>query len=116
MAEGSQSWFRPRISLVVTSIVVGFVIGGFLTVVLSSFVVDFRRAGEITFSLGALAMGFGSLGWAGSIMAGTGFENLQKYLDAGMAWNERDSRRAMTRIAAFGLGCAIATSLLLAIH
>jgi hypothetical protein len=66
--------------------------------------------------MAALALGFGVLGWSGSIFAGRGFEAMQRHLDTGTNWTERDSRRAMTRISGFGaggmLGVVVATTLL----
>jgi hypothetical protein len=71
-----------------------------------------RRARTVVFALGALCLGFGTLGWSGSVMAGRGIENMQRYLETGSDWTERDSRRAMTRIAGFGLGLMVGAPLL----
>ncbi|MFC4406357.1 DUF7268 family protein [Haloarchaeobius iranensis] len=70
-----------------------------------------RGATETTFAFGALALGVGLLGWSGSVMAGRGIENMQRYMDTGSDWTESDSRRAMTRIIGFGVGVMFAASL-----
>ncbi|WP_135820550.1 DUF7268 family protein [Halostella litorea] len=87
--------------------------GGVGVAGVAAFVVraDLRTATEQVFALGALAFGLGLLGWSGSVMAGRGFENMQRYLDTGSNWTESDSRRAMGRIAGFGLGVMVAASL-----
>ncbi len=59
---------------------------------------------DLVFSLGALALGFGTLGWAGSILAKNGIESMQRHLDSGSNWTEHDSRRAMARVGGFGAG------------
>lgn len=64
------------------------------------------------FALGTVALGFGVLGWSGSIFAGRGVEAAQRQLHTRTDWTERDSRRAMLRVAGFGLGVAVAVSLL----
>jgi len=86
--------------------------GGVGVAGVAAFVVraDLRTATEQVFALGALAFGLGLLGWSGSVMAGRGFENMQRYLDTGSNWTESDSRRAMSRIAGFGLGVMVAAS------
>jgi len=70
-----------------------------------------RAATETTFAVGALLLGFGVLGWSGSVMAGRGIENMQRYMDTGSDWTETDSRRAMARISGFGVGVMLAGSL-----
>jgi len=84
---------------------------GFLAVVGLALDGSLRAATETTFALGALALGFGVLGWSGSVMAGRGIENMQRYMDSGSDWTETDSRRAMTRISGFGVGVMVAASL-----
>lgn len=64
------------------------------------------------FALGTVALGFGVLGWSGSIFAGRGIEAAQRYMNTPTDWSERDSRRAMLRVAGIGLGVAIAVSVL----
>ena len=72
--------------------------------------VDLRTATEQTFAVGALAFGIGLLGWSGSVMAGRGIENMQRYMETGSDWTEADSRRAMSRVAGGGLGAMLAAS------
>lgn len=67
-------------------------------------------ATETTFAVGALVLGFGVLGWSGSVMAGRGMENLQRHLDMETNWTEMDSRRAMARITGFGAGLMLIAS------
>jgi hypothetical protein len=64
------------------------------------------------FALGAVALGFGVLGWSGSILAGPGIEAARDHLAVGGDWTAADSRRAMTRIVGVGLGAMVAASLL----
>ena len=66
------------------------------------------------FAVGALLLGFGTLGWSGSAMAGRGIENAQRYMDTGSDWSEDDSRRAMTRVGSFGAGLMLAVPLVTA--
>ncbi len=67
---------------------------------------------EATFALGTLALGFGVVGWSGSIVAGRGIETMQSYADTGTDWTERKSRRAMTRVAGLGAGLMLAASVI----
>ena len=57
-----------------------------------------------TFVVGTLVLGFGVLGWSGSVFAGRGIETMQTYLNTNTDWTERDSRRAMARLCGFGVG------------
>ncbi|MEZ3116154.1 hypothetical protein RYH80_09530 [Halobaculum sp. MBLA0147] len=68
-----------------------------------------------TFAVGSLALGFGVLGWSGSILSGRGIEAAQRHLDTDTDWTERKSRRAMTRICAFGVGVMVGVSVLEAV-
>ncbi|WP_228546057.1 DUF7268 family protein [Halegenticoccus tardaugens] len=63
-----------------------------------------RAASDVVFALGALALGLGVLGWAGSILAGDGVESMRRHLDVSADWTERGSRRAMARVSGFGAG------------
>ena len=92
-----------------TAAVAGVAVG-LLAVLGLAFDAGLRSATETTFALGALALGFGVLGWSGSVMAGRGIENMQRYMDSGSDWTETDSRRAMTRISGFGVGVMVAAS------
>lgn len=71
-----------------------------------------RDASTLVFLLGTLAFGFGILGWSGSILAGEGFENMQRYMDTSTDWTERTSRRAMARVGGFGAGAMAAAMLI----
>jgi hypothetical protein len=88
---------------------VGVVVGAVVVVGLA-FDGTLRGATETTFAVGTLALGFGLLGWSGSVMAGRGIENMQRYMDTGSNWTEADSRRAMTRVTGFGVGVMVAAS------
>jgi hypothetical protein len=109
---------RDRAKLVFGAGLVGGVVGVLATVVV--FVAihpdDLQRASARSFALAAIALGFGVLGWSGSIFAGRGFEAMQEHLETGTNWTERDSRRAMARISGFGagamIGVVVATTLL----
>jgi hypothetical protein len=83
---------------------VGGVVGGVAVLVLVLAGTSGLRAAELTFSVGALALGFGLLGWSGSVMAGRGVEEMQEHLDTSSDWTEAKSRRAMARIGGFGGG------------
>ncbi|SFR70005.1 DUF7268 family protein [Halogeometricum limi] len=67
---------------------------------------------DTAFLLGVLLFGFGTLGWSGSVLAGRGFEEMQRRLDTGADWTEMDSRRAMARIGGFGAGVMLAAATL----
>lgn len=97
-------WLAPRLRVVGGAAALGAALGGAGVVVLAVVAGDARFAASQVFALGALALGFGLLGWSGSAMAGRGVENLQRHLDTGTDWTEADSRRAMARIGGFGAG------------
>jgi hypothetical protein len=113
-----SAWLRPRVRLVVGAGLVGVVAGVAATLAFFFFVHpdNLPRASARAFSLAAIALGFGVLGWSGSIFAGRGFEEMQRHLDTGTDWTEEDSRRAMARISGFGaggmVGVIVATTLL----
>jgi hypothetical protein len=116
MADGLEpllKWARPRARLVGTALPAGFVVG-VLASLLLPLVVGAETARVKTFAFGALLLGFGVLGWAGSVMAGEGIENAQRYMETGSDWSEADSRRAMTRVGSFGAGLMVAVPLLTA--
>ena len=106
-------WARPRSRLLGTALAAGFVVGVVATLVLPA-VVGSRTARVKTFAVGALLLGFGTLGWSGSVMAGRGIENAQRYMETDTDWSEDDSRRAMTRVGSFGAGLMLAVSLVTA--
>jgi LPS O-antigen subunit length determinant protein (WzzB/FepE family) len=100
-----REWVRPRVRLVGSAAAIGFLLSVFVVSLLAiATQYDLRFVSTQTFSLAALCFGFGLLGWSGSIFAGNGVENAQRYLDTGTNWTESDSRRAMTRICGFGIG------------
>jgi len=106
-----QGWLRRRARIVGTAVTAGLLVGLVATGVLSV-TWSPRSAQNTVFSLGALALGFGTLGWASSILFGTGIENAQRHLETGTDWSEADSRRAMARIGSFGSGVMLAVPLL----
>jgi len=106
-------WARPRARLLGTALVAGFAVGVAATAVLPV-VVGIETARVKTFAVGALLLGFGTLGWSGSMMAGRGIENAQRYMETDTDWSEDDSRRAMTRVGSFGAGLMLAVSLVTA--
>ena len=116
MADGLEpllEWARPRARLVGTALPAGFVVGVLASLLLPP-VVGAETARVKTFAFGALLLGFGVLGWSGSVMAGEGIENAQRYMETGSDWSEADSRRAMTRVGSFGAGLMVAVPLLTA--
>lgn len=92
----------PRARLVGTAAVAGALVGA-----LSVLVFGPSGLAETVFALGALVMGFGLLGWAGSMLVGSAVENMKQYLDLGTDWTEADSRRAMARLGGFGAGVMV---------
>lgn len=105
----ARAYVRPRARLLASSVVAGVAGGG--GIAFAAVIAGWPplRATRVAFALGALAFGGGLLGWAGSAMAGRGFEAMQDHLDAGTDWTEADSRRAMARVGAFGAGAMLAT-------
>lgn len=85
--------------------------GGLLAVVLAVLVGrDVADALTSVFAVGTLVLGFGILGWSGSIFAGRGIESIQRHVQTGTDWTERKSRRAMARVGGFGSGLMISTA------
>lgn len=111
MLDGFHDWIRLQCRRVGGAAVVGLVAAMLAAGVVTIVTGDAEGATELVFSLGTLILGFGVVGWAGSVMAGQGFENLQKHLSTGSQWTERDSRRAMSRIGGFGAGGMVGASL-----
>jgi hypothetical protein len=109
LVEDPVDWARPRARILGTAFAVGAGVGLLATAGLV-LLVDGRRARTTVFALGTLLFGFGVLGWSGSAMAGRGIENAQAYMETNTDWSERDSRRAMTRIAGFGAGVMVGVS------
>jgi len=109
LVEDPLGWARPRARILGTAFAVGAGVGLLATAGLV-LLVDGRRARTTVFALGTLLFGFGVLGWSGSAMAGRGIENAQAYMETNTDWSERDSRRAMTRIAGFGAGVMVGVS------
>ena len=109
LVEDPLAWARPRARILGTAFAVGAGVGLLATAGLV-LLVDGRRARTTVFALGTLLFGFGVLGWSGSAMAGRGIENAQAYMETNTDWSERDSRRAMTRIAGFGAGVMVGVS------
>ncbi|WP_375137067.1 DUF7268 family protein [Halostella salina] len=103
------AWLRAAARRVLLAVAAGVAVGvgGVVAFALRD---GLRTATEQVFALGALAFGVGLLGWSGSVMAGRGFENMQRYLDTGSDWTESDSRRAMSRVTGFGVGVMVAAS------
>lgn len=102
--------FQSRLRLVGSALAVGLVVGavGFLLAVLG--LGSVRAASDTVFLLGALAFGFGLLGWSGSILAANSVEAMQEQLDAASGWTEAKSRRAMARIGSFGFGVMVGSA------
>ncbi|SEO94470.1 hypothetical protein SAMN04487948_108128 [Halogranum amylolyticum] len=99
-----------RLRLVGLALAVGLVVGaaGLLSAVVA--LGSVRAASDTVFLLGALAFGFGLLGWSGSILAANSVEAMQDQLDAASGWTETNSRRAMARIGSFGFGVMVGSA------
>lgn len=106
----SPKWVRVA-RLVGSALAAGVVVGavGFVASFISSGSVI--AASDTVFLLGAVAFGFGVLGWSGSILVGNSVEAMQDHLDSSSGWTERNSRRAMARIGGFGFGVMVAAAL-----
>ncbi len=112
MTGSGPDAIRVRSRLVGGGALVGGVVSVLGWLVTVGATADPERATTTTFALAALVLGFAVLGWSGSVMAGRGIENMQRYLETGSRWSERDSRRAMSRIAGFGAGGMLGITLL----
>jgi len=108
---GLRAWIRPRARIVLRAVAAGVVVGVGLVLALLASAGDARFASTQAFAVGALLLSVGLLGWSGSIFAGRGIENMQRHLDTGTGWSERDSRRAMARVGSFGAGVMTGTVL-----
>lgn len=111
MADGSSpptlaTWLESRLRLVGGAAVAGAA-GGALAVPAWRLYAGDGTAVTTVFAVGALLLGFGLLGWSGSVFAGRGIENMQTYMGTSTGWTEADSRRAMARLLGFGLGVMI---------
>lgn len=105
-------WVRVRVRLVVGGLLAGAVVGLVATGALALYGDSAAFGTRKAFALGALVLGFGVLGWSGSVIAGRGVENLQRRLETTSGWTEADSRRAMGRIAGFGAGVMLSAGAL----
>ena len=101
-----ETWLRPRARLLGTAGALGVVLAGIAVTALAAFW-TLRAASTQTFAVGALVLGFGVLGWSGSVFAERGIESMQTYLDTGTDWSEAESRRAMARLCGFGAGVMV---------
>jgi hypothetical protein len=101
--EPSASLSR-RASIVASAFGAGVLVGALFFAAASVYLGSVADAADAAFAAGMLFFGFGLLGWSGSVLAGTGFEEMQRRLDTGSDWTEADSRRAMARIGGFGAG------------
>ncbi|WP_206425017.1 DUF7268 family protein [Halosimplex salinum] len=109
-----RDWVRPRARIVGGAAALGVVAGAAAMAALTLSSGDPGGSEATAFALGALALGFGVLGWSGSVIAGRSVEAMHRRLDTGSDWTERDSRRAMARIAGFGTGVVVGVSVLAA--
>jgi hypothetical protein len=105
------AWLRPRLRLFGGAGLVGLAVGVVATIAYTLYQGDATFATSQVFALGALALGFATLGWTGSVFMGQAIETMQSYLSEGGDWTEQDSRRAMARIAGFGAGVMVGSVL-----
>jgi hypothetical protein len=108
-------WVRIRLRLLGGGFLAGTVVGLVATAALATYGGSTQFGTRKAFALGALALGFAVLGWAGSILGGRGIENLQGHLDGDSDWTEADSRRAMARIVGFGAGMMVSVGVVEAV-
>lgn len=104
------TWLDRRLRLVGWAASAGVVAGGLAVPGWRLYAGDGTAVTTI-FALGALLLGFGLLGWSGSVFAGRGIENMQTYMETNTGWTEHDSRRAMARILGFGVGVMVGAPL-----
>jgi hypothetical protein len=105
--EPSPSLGR-RASIVASAFGAGLLGGAVVFGAASAYLASVADGADAAFAAGLLCFGFGLLGWSGSVLAGKGFEEMQRRLDTGSDWTESDSRRAMARIGGFGAGTMVA--------
>ncbi|QLG60778.1 DUF7268 family protein [Halorarum salinum] len=108
-SAGAVDPLAARLRLVGRALLVGTVVGLLAGVVAVSLFSP--RTVRTVFALGALALGFGVLGWSGSVMAGRGIETMHRYMDTGSDWTEEKSRRAMARVGGAGAGVMVGSGL-----
>lgn len=102
-----SAWLRARVRLVGSAAAVGFALGVVALGALALRTGEPRFASTQVFALGALVLGFGVLGWSGSILVGDSVETAQRYTERRTDWTERDSRRAMARLSGAGAGAML---------
>jgi hypothetical protein len=105
-----SAWARPRLWIVASALLAGAIAGPVVVAILAVYGSGAAFGTRKAFALGALALGFGVIGWSGSIFAGRGIESMQRHLNTASDWTEADSRRAMGRIAGFGCGVMVGVS------
>jgi hypothetical protein len=103
--------FESRLRLVGSALAAGLVVGAAGSVFASLTLGTVRAGSDTVFLLGAVAFGFGLLGWSGSMLLGNSVEAMQDHLGNSSGWTERKSRRAMARIGSFGFGVMVAAAL-----
>jgi hypothetical protein len=113
--QTATDWARPRARIVGSALAAGALTGPVAVAALALYGDATLFGTRKTFALGALVLGFGLLGWSGSIFAGRGIEAMQRHLDTESDWTEADSRRAMGRIVGFGAGLMVGASVIEAI-
>ncbi|WP_115862475.1 DUF7268 family protein [Halorussus litoreus] len=114
-ADESSPTLRDYAMLIGRALALGAVLAGVAVplVVLSGESVRF--ASEKVFAVAALVFGFSILGWSGSVFAGRGIENFQRYIGGRSDWSEADSRRAMMVLGSVGAGGMVGASLTTAV-
>ena len=108
--QTATDWARPRARIVGSALAAGALAGPLAVAALALYGDGTLFGTRKAFALGALAFGFGLLGWSGSIVAGRSVEAMQRHLDTASDWTEADSRRAMVRITGFGFGVMLGVS------
>jgi hypothetical protein len=111
-ATGDDSpTLRERARRVGRALAFGAVLAGIAVPALVLSGESVRFASSKVFAVGALVFGFSLLGWSGSVFAGRGMENFQRYIGGRSDWSEADSRRAMTILGSVGVGGMVGASL-----
>jgi len=109
--ESESPTLRDRAVLIGRALALGALLAGVAVPVVVLSGESVRFASEKVFAVAALVFGFSMLGWSGSVFAGRGIENFQRYIGGRSDWSEADSRRAMVVLGSVGLGGMVGASL-----
>ncbi|MFP4590546.1 MAG: hypothetical protein ACLFMX_04050 [Halobacteriales archaeon] len=97
------------------ALTVGLVVAAIATPVVGVVIGDHRAASSTLFSLAALVLGVGVIGWSAAVYVEDGSTAMQELLGLGRAWRDGGGRRAMAVLVGLAagamVGVAVGTSL-----